>query len=85
MPNGHEEIVARLVNYLGEHLERAPKSPIGVDSHLVKDLNLDSIQSFEMVADLEDHYEVAIPLDAMNDLKTVGDLAKVIASLLADQ
>ena len=77
-----EEIVQRLVTYLGENLESAPKGPITADSALVKDLNLDSIQSFEMVADLEDHYDISIPLDDIQELETVGDLAGIVSNLL---
>lgn len=82
MSNNNEEIMQRLVTYLGENLEDAPTAPITGESNLVKDLNLDSIQSFEMVADLEDHYDISIPLDEMQGIRTVGDLTKAVASLV---
>ena len=84
MSNKNEEITNRLVTYLGENLEEAPAGPITADSSLVKDLNLDSIQSFEMIADLEDHYDISIPLEEMQGLKTVGDLARAVTGILGD-
>ena len=85
MSKSREEIVERLVAYLSENLEEAPSAPITAESGLVKDLNLDSIQSFEMVADLEDHYDISIPLDDMQRLETVGDLASVVTEILNGQ
>jgi acyl carrier protein len=78
-----EEIIGRLAAYLGEHLEEKPAAPITGESLLVEDLNLDSIQSFEMVADLEDHYDISIPLDDMQAFRTVGDLARAVSQILA--
>ena len=83
MSANREEIVQRLVTYLEENLEQAPKTPMTEESKLVADLNLDSIQSFEMVADLEDHYDISIPLDEMQNLNTVGDLADAVSKLIA--
>ena len=83
MSTSRKEIIQRLAQYLQENLEQAPSAPITAESKLIKDLNLDSIQSFEMVADLEDHYDISIPLDDMQTLNTVGDLAGIVTELVA--
>ena len=82
MSTQHDEVLGRVIAYLGETLEHPPAEPISATSHLIKDLNLDSIQSFEMVADLEDHYDVSIDLDVFQEVETVGDVTKVVAQLV---
>ena len=79
-----ESVVAGIARYLAEHLEQAPKEPITEATKLVRDLELDSIQSFEMVADLEDAYAITIDMERVQGVETVGDVAKVVhESILA--
>ncbi len=77
-------VVAKVISYLEEHLEDKPAKPIAPSSHLVRDLRLDSIQSFEMVADFEDLYEVSIPTELFQDVATVEDVAAKIHSVLLE-
>jgi len=79
-----EEVVAKVISYLEQQLEEKPSQPIAPSSNLVKDLRLDSIQSFEMVADLEDHYDVSIPTELFEDVVTVEDVALKIHSVLIE-
>ena len=83
MSQSYDDILARLVDYLTEYLEEAPSKPIDGNSDLVVDLNLDSIQRFEMVADLEDHYDVSLSLEAFQEVGTLGDVAKLITESLS--
>lgn len=84
MSDSYEEVLSRLTSYLQENLEEAPTSAITAESNLDTDLNLDSIQRFEMVADIEDHYDVSLSLDAFEGVQTLGDVAKLVASTLAE-
>ena len=79
MAESYDDILKRLIAYLGEHLEQAPAKPVSAESSLIKDLNLDSIQRFEMVADLEDHYDVSLSLEAFQEVETLGDVARLLA------
>ena len=83
MPDSHDEVLARLIAYLDENLEEKPSAPIAPSSTLQGDLRLDSIQSFEMVADLEDHYDVSISLDEFQSVQTVGDVARLVSEVIA--
>jgi len=78
-----QEILRRLVDYLEEHLEERPASGIGGESVLTTDLNMDSIQSAEMLADLEDDYDVALDLEDFNASTTVGSVARLVHQALA--
>lgn len=67
-----------MIQHLEDNLETKPPGPITAESNLVKELNLDSLQSFEMVADLEDHYEISIQLDQLQDVETVAEVARIV-------
>jgi len=67
-------------------LERFPtkSGPLGPETHLVADLNLDSVSLMELLVEIEDHYDIGLPLNAMADVQTVQDLAQKIAALTED-
>jgi acyl carrier protein len=81
--SAYDEVLARLVQYLEENLEEKPSGPLGPESRLTADLHLDSIQSFEMVADLEDHYEISIELEQFQTVQSVADVARLVATEVA--
>ncbi len=74
-----------MIKHLEDNLEDKPKAPITAASNLVKELNLDSLQSFEMVADLEDHYEISIRLDELQDVETVAEVARIVHAQIQAQ
>jgi len=54
---------------------------IELTTRFKEDLQIDSLDIFEIVMELEEQYEVEIPTEDLEDLKTVGDLVKYIDSL----
>ena len=54
---------------------------MSVETDLRKDLNADSIDSVEVVFELEDLYNITIEDDAAEDIRTVGDIVNVINDL----
>ncbi len=78
-----ESILAKIHAYLDEHLLERPAAPIGPGSRIVEDLGLDSLQSFEMIADLEDQLGITIPMELFQSVTTVGDVANVVLRVLS--
>jgi acyl carrier protein len=70
-----DDIVARLANVPNI---RGPAKP---DSRIVEDLNMDSLTIMDFIMALEDHYDVALPLDRLAKIKTVTELAQLIVHL----
>lgn len=68
---------------LEARLERPPTSRLTADTRLVADLALDSVASVEMLSELEDHYHVAIPVQILLRVMTLGDVATVVADAIA--
>jgi acyl carrier protein len=78
-------VLAKIFAYLDQHLPQRPATPLSGRSQLIADLGLDSLQSFEMVADLEDHFGITVPMEALQDITTLDDVARVITRVLEDQ
>lgn len=50
---------------------------------LVGDLGLDSLQVMELLMEMEDAFDVSIPVNVMADVRTVGELVGAVQKLLA--
>lgn len=48
-----------------------------------EDLEADSLDLTELVMALEDHFEVEVPEEALEDVKTVGDAADVVLAAVS--
>jgi acyl carrier protein len=51
------------------------------DSELVTELGLTSLQVMELIEQLEDHFDISIPLNILPDIRTVRDLASRLEKL----
>jgi len=54
------------------------ENDISMDSSLVDDLDIDSITYFEIIMELEDEFDIDIPDEAAEDMRTVSDLVNYI-------
>ena len=61
------------------------EQPLTQASRFGEDISLDSVQLMELLMSLEDHFDITIPMNAVGDVETVGDLCAVVARLLAAQ
>lgn len=68
-----------------EILKRISRRPIepAPDKELLADLGFDSLQVLELVGELEDHFEVAVPLNDLTHIRTVGQIVDEIRTLIA--
>jgi acyl carrier protein len=63
-----------------KHVSRRPIEPT-VESDLVADLGFDSLQVLEVIAELEDRFDVSIPMNVVAEIQTVDELADTILKL----
>ncbi len=54
------------------------------DATWKEDLEADSLDLTELVMALEDHFEVEVPEEALEDVKTVGDAADVVLAAVSE-
>lgn len=55
---------------------------VGEDTDLLGDLGLDSLQVMNLMLQIEDRFDISIPVSILPDVKTVGDLAKQLEQLV---
>src|SRR5262245_20560947 len=65
-----------------KRLSRRPIDP-ALDSELMADLGLDSLQVLELVGELEDHFNIAVPLNSLTHIRTVRQIADEVRRLVA--
>ena len=66
---------------LAEQLE-LDADEITLDSSLVEDLGIDSLDFVDIVMSLEDEFDTEFPEEDMTDIKTVGDIVKYMEDKL---
>ena len=54
------------------------EADIKMEASLLDDLNVDSLDVFEVVMSLEEKFEIEISNEDIEDIKTVGDIVKYI-------
>ena len=65
-----------------KNVSRRPIEPT-LDSDLVADLGFDSLQVLEVIAELEDRFDISIPLNDVPATRTVAQVVAQVASLVA--
>ena len=48
------------------------------ETDISTDLNIDSVTVMDFVMEVEDHFDIEIPLNVLSETRTLGDLAKVV-------
>jgi acyl carrier protein len=64
-----------------KNVSRRPIEP-SLSSDLVADLGFDSLQVLEVVAELEDKFDISIPLKDVPATRTVGQVVAQVATLI---
>ena len=77
----HDDILARLMNQLQQLAGK--KVQITEDLDIVTQLGLDSVKVLDLIMEVEDEFDVSIPMNMLTEVHTVGDLANAISGLLA--
>jgi len=67
-----------------KHVSRRPIDPT-LDSDLVADLGFDSLQVLELVAELEDRFDISIPLDNVPTTRTVAQVVTQVTRLVDER
>jgi acyl carrier protein len=55
------------------------------DIDLVADLEVDSVSVLDIVMDIEDYYDISIPVNTISETKTIGQLVDAIHAIKGGQ
>jgi acyl carrier protein len=67
-----------------KHVSRRPIDP-SLASDLVADLGFDSLQILEVIAELEDRFDISIPLNDVPATRTVAQVVTQVTRLVEEQ
>ena len=72
-----EETIFRLI---AEQFS-VPVKEINIDTHLINDLNADSLDSIEIVVECEKEFDIEIDDDDLDNIQTVKDFVNLVQEL----
>jgi acyl carrier protein len=77
-----QEVEEKVIQLVSEQLS-ADKSEITRNTSFTNDLNADSLDTVELVMELEDQFDMTIPDEEAEKLKTVGEVIDYIMAQLS--
>ena len=78
--NFREKVKSDVIRIMAETLEISPDE-ITSDLEFNSDLPFDSLQLYEFVIDVEETYNVRLPDELLDEVKTVDDMIDVVVRL----
>jgi acyl carrier protein len=67
-----ELLCQRLASFTNAEIEISP------ETNLITQLAIDSVKLLNLIMEIEDHFDISVPLNALVDVLTVQDLAMLI-------
>jgi acyl carrier protein len=75
------EVMAEICHHLAPY--QTGEKPITGQTVIAKDLAIDSLAIMDMVMELEDRFDISIPMNVVAEIHTVDELADTILKLAA--
>jgi acyl carrier protein len=73
------DIEAQIVDLL---TQRVPAGiNVSAETQIVGGLGLDSVAILDFIMDLEDRFDISIPLDRVAEVQTIAELSRAVAAL----
>jgi acyl carrier protein len=76
MATDYNDILFRLCFHLKQFA--SPDVTIAPETDLINQLAIDSVKLLNLVMEIEDEFDISVPLNALADVQTVHDLANLI-------
>jgi acyl carrier protein len=77
----YEDTLKVTTDIIQKHVEPSKVKVIRPADNIQADLGLDSLGVMEVVAEIEDRFNITIPNDMLNNIVTVDDVAKALVKL----
>jgi acyl carrier protein len=75
------EIETQLIQLLEPLLDKP--TPLSPDTDLVQEVGLPSLKVMELIVQVEDTYDISYPLNQLQDVRTVKQLADSVRQLMS--
>jgi acyl carrier protein len=83
MVNKKEELLAKIAPIIAEQLKIKP-AEIKLSSRLIDDLSADSLDAVEIVMGIEEKFNVEIPDEEIDKIKTIEDIVDYLARKIGE-
>jgi len=80
---GKDEILGQLYELVRPYAKKPLE--LGEETGLVNEVGLDSVRVMDLLAQIEDHFDISVPLNIIPDVRTIGDFAEQVQNLLKDR
>ncbi len=77
--DSYEQILKQMLKMLQEFAPQGAE--LNESTQFVADLDFDSVQVMEFLPEVEDGFDIIIPLNRVEDVSSVGDLAKLVSQI----
>ncbi len=78
----YEDIVSQVISAIREIVSQDVE--ITEDTDLVSDLEFDSLKVMNLMEDVEDRFDISVPLNVLADIRTIKDLALQLERLTGE-
>jgi acyl carrier protein len=72
-----QEVQDRIIEIVAEKMDK-PKAEITLEKSFVNDLGADSLDTVELMMDIEDEFDLSIPEEEAQKIVTIGDAVKYV-------
>ncbi len=79
-----DDLVFRKITSLLEPINEAGVK-LTRDTDLIADLEVDSVAVLDIVMDIEDAYDISIPVNTISEIRTIGELVDAIHAIKKEQ
>ena len=75
------DIIPTICKLLEPYNPEGKKLVAGTD--IPAELNIDSVGVLDFIMEVEDHFDIEIPMNVVSEIRTVGDLATYVSTQLS--
>lgn len=80
MTQNGSDIEAEILHMLAGRLPAGVQA--SAETRIVQGLGLDSVAILDFIMDLEERFDISIPLDRIAEVQTIGELSRAIQTLM---
>ena len=73
-----QQIIADICKLLAPY--NLEGKPLAAETDIPAELNIDSVGVLDFIMEVEDHFDIEIPMNVVSETRTVGDLARYVAA-----
>jgi len=81
--HNHEDIQTQLIQILKNFVPQGQE--LTPETDLIADLGLDSMKVMDIVAEVEDSFDISIPLNILPEISTINDFTLKLQKLLKEE